>query len=36
MSGQDGARGYYFQAIIAVLDSLNQPWESVCIEPNLT
>jgi len=35
MSGQDGSRGYLFQAIIATLDSLNKKdWATVSIEPN--
>lgn len=35
MSGQESIRGYIFQSIIAVLDSLQSDWESICIEPNI-
>lgn len=35
MSGQDGSRGYLIQALIALLQSLDDPnWESVSVEPN--
>jgi hypothetical protein len=35
MGGQEGSRGYLFQAIIATLDSLNKrEWDTVTIEPN--
>lgn len=33
MSGQDSIRGYLFQSIIAVLTSLDQEWNEICIEP---
>jgi hypothetical protein len=34
MSGQDGIRGYVFQSVYAVLESLQTEWEYICIEPN--
>jgi hypothetical protein len=36
MNGQYSIRGYLIQALVAVLDSLNEDdnWSSVCIEPN--
>ena len=33
MSGQEGARGYLLQAVTAVLDSFEDNWESICVEP---
>jgi hypothetical protein len=37
MGGQEGSRGYLFQAVIAALDTLNnEEWVTVCIEPNTT
>lgn len=33
MSGQESIRGYLFQSLIAVLKSLNEDWDSICVEP---
>ncbi len=33
MSGQESIRGYLFQSLIAVLNSLNKDWATICIEP---
>ena len=34
MSGQDSIRGFVFQTIIAILESLDSEWSYVCLEPN--
>jgi hypothetical protein len=34
MSGQEGIRGYIFQSIFAVLESLQTDWDYICVEPN--
>lgn len=33
MSGKESIRGYLFQSLIAVLNSLNKDWETICVEP---
>jgi len=34
MSGQESIRGYIIQTIIAILESLQNDWKSICIEPD--
>lgn len=34
MSGQESIRGYIIQTVIAILESLQNEWESICIEPD--
>ena len=34
MNGQYSIKGYLYQSLVALLDSFETDWESVCIEPN--
>jgi hypothetical protein len=34
MSGQESIRGYIIQTVIAILESLQNDWKSICIEPD--
>ena len=34
MNGQYAIKGYLFQSLVALLDSFELNWETVCVEPN--
>ena len=34
MNGQYSIKGYLYQSLVALLDSFETDWESVCVEPN--
>ena len=34
MNGQYSIKGYILQSLVALLDSFNQEWDTVCVEPN--
>lgn len=34
MNGQYSIKGYIYQSLVALLDSFESDWESICVEPN--
>ena len=34
MNGQYAIKGYVYQSLVALLDSFEYDWESICVEPN--
>lgn len=34
MNGQYAIKGYIYQSLVALLDSFEYDWESICVEPN--
>ena len=34
MNGQYAIKGYLLQSLVALLDSFETDWETVCVEPN--
>jgi hypothetical protein len=34
MNGQYAIKGYLLQSLVALLDSFETEWETICVEPN--